>query len=150
VRGLKQFCKPRFQVHQSRVKIHAVRRDPIYTERARDLRKNANDAEQRLWSYLRGRQLDGYKFRRQHALGQYIADFVCLPAHLVVELDGDTHGNDERERLDAIRTESIERAGYRVIRFWNDQVFNNADGIIEEISNALRTASFPSPHRGEG
>ena len=127
-----------------------MRRDPIYTERARDLRKNANDAEQRLWSYLRGRQLDGYKFRRQHALGQYIADFVCLPAHLVVELDGDTHGNDERERLDAIRTESIERAGYRVIRFWNDQVFNNADGIIEEISNALRTASFPSPHRGEG
>jgi 5-methyltetrahydrofolate--homocysteine methyltransferase len=92
--------------------------------------------------------MDGYKFRRQHALGQYIADFICLPARLVIELDGDTHGNDERQRLDAIRTETIERAGYRVIRFWNDEVFNNADGVIEEITNALRTV--PSPHRGEG
>jgi very-short-patch-repair endonuclease len=122
-----------------------MRRDPIYTERARDLRKNANDAEQRLWSYLRGRQLDGYKVRRQHALGQYIADFVCLPARLVVELDGDTHGNDERERLDAIRTESIERAGYRVIRFWNDDVFNGTDGVIEAIWNAVQMPS--PPHR---
>jgi 5-methyltetrahydrofolate--homocysteine methyltransferase len=125
-----------------------MRRDPIYTERARDLRKNANDAEQKLWSYLRGRQLDGYKFRRQHALGQYIADFICLPARLVIELDGDTHGNDERQRLDAIRTESIERAGYRVIRFWNDEVFDDVDEVIEEITNALR--KVPSPHRGEG
>ncbi|HVS49592.1 MAG TPA: DUF559 domain-containing protein, partial [Candidatus Dormibacteraeota bacterium] len=55
---------------------------------------------------------------------------LCLPARLVIELDGDTHGNDGRQGLDAIRTETIERAGYRVIRFWNDEVFNNADGVI--------------------
>ena len=124
-----------------------MRRDPVYTELARDLRKNANDAEQRLWAQLRDRRMDGYKFRRQHALGQYIGDFVCLPARLVVEVDGDTHGNDERERLDAKRSEFFQRLGFRVIRFWNDEVFNNMDGVIEEIWNALHV---PSRLRGEG
>ncbi|GAC1504874.1 MAG: DUF559 domain-containing protein [Candidatus Dormibacteraceae bacterium] len=114
-----------------------MRRDPVYTERARDLRRNANDAEQRLWSYLRGGQLGGFKFRRQHALGHYIGDFVCLSARLVVEVDGETHGHDEREGLDAIRTETLERAGYLVIRCWNEEVFNNMDGILETISNYL-------------
>jgi very-short-patch-repair endonuclease len=118
-----------------------VRRDPVYTERARELRKNANEAEQRLWSYLRGGQLNGHKFRRQHALGDYIGDFVCLSARLIVEVDGDTHGNDERERLDAKRTESLERTGYEVIRFWNDDVFNNMDGILETIWSALQRRS---------
>ncbi|MDQ2923754.1 MAG: DUF559 domain-containing protein [Candidatus Dormibacteraeota bacterium] len=107
-----------------------MRRDPIYTERARELRKNANEAEQRLWSYLRRGQLNGFKFRRQHALGRYIGDFVCLSARLIVELDGETHGNDERETLDTRRTEYLERLDYRVIRFWNDDVFSNKDGVI--------------------
>ncbi len=124
-----------------------MRRDPIYTERARELRKNANEAEQRLWSYLRRGQLNGFKFRRQHALGRYIGDFVCLSARLIVELDGETHGNDERETLDTTRTEYLERLGYRVIRFWNDDVFSNKDGVIEKIWDSLQ---IPSPHRGEG
>jgi very-short-patch-repair endonuclease len=115
-----------------------MRRDPVYTERARELRKNANEAEQRLWSYLRGGQLNGFKFRRQHALGDYIGDFVCLSARVIVEVDGETHGNDERERLDAVRAEFLERAGFRVIRFWNDEVFNNMDGVIEAIWNVLQ------------
>ena len=62
-----------------------MRRDPIYTARARELRQNANVAEQRLWSILRAKRLGGFKFRRQHALGQYIADFICLSARLVIE-----------------------------------------------------------------
>jgi very-short-patch-repair endonuclease len=123
-----------------------MRRDPVYTERARELRRNANETEKRLWWFLRGGQLNGFKFRRQHAIGQYIGDFVCLRAHLVVEVDGETHGNDERERRDAVRTESIERAGYRVIRFWNDDVFNGTEGVIETIWNALQ---IPAPHRRE-
>ncbi len=123
-----------------------MRRDPVYTERARELRRNANEAEKRLWWLLRGGQLSGFKFRRQHAIGQYIRDFVCLRAHLVVEVDGETHGNDERERRNAVRTESIERAGYRVIRFWNDEVFNGTDGVIETIWNALQ---IPAPHPRE-
>jgi very-short-patch-repair endonuclease len=118
--------------------IRTVRRDPIYTERARELRRNANEAEKLLWWRLRGGQLSGHKFRRQHALGDYIGDFVCLSARLVVELDGDTHGDDERERKDAKRTEIIERNGFRVIRFWNDEVFHNMDGVIEAIGNALQ------------
>ncbi len=123
-----------------------MRRDPVYTERARELRRNANETEKRLWWFLRGGQLNGFKFRRQHAIGQYIGDFVCLRAHLVVEVDGETHGSEERERRDAVRTESIERAGYRVIRFWNDDVFNGTEGVIETIWNALQ---IPAPHRRE-
>jgi very-short-patch-repair endonuclease len=115
-----------------------MRRNPIYTERARELRRNANEAEKLLWWRIRGGQLSGHKFRRQHALGDYIGDFVCLSARLVVELDGETHGTDERERHDAKRTETIERHGFQVIRFWNDEVFNNMDGVIEAIWNALQ------------
>jgi very-short-patch-repair endonuclease len=124
-----------------------MRRNPVYKERARDLRRNANAAEKRLWWFLRGAQLGGFKFRRQHAIGDYIGDFVCLRARLVIELDGDTHGDENRQRRDAIRTKSLERAGFRVIRFWNDQVFNASDWVKEEIRNALH---IPSPHRGEG
>jgi very-short-patch-repair endonuclease len=124
-----------------------MRRDPVQIERARELRKNANDAEQRLWSLLRGKQLSGYKFRRQYPIGNYIADFACISARLVIEVDGDTHGNDEAEARDAKRTEYIERLGYRVIRFWNDQVFSATDGVIETILDALgtNTALDPSP-----
>jgi very-short-patch-repair endonuclease len=118
--------------------MQEMRRDPIQTERARELRRNANEAEKQLWWRIRGGQLNGHKFRRQHALGDYIGDFVCLDARLVVELDGDTHGTDEREKLDAQRTETIERKGFRVIRFWNDEVFHHMDGVIEAIWNALQ------------
>lgn len=120
-------------------------RNPIYTERARELRKNANAAEVRMWSILRAKRMSGFKFRRQHALGQYIADFICLRARLVIEVDGDTHGNDEREALDAKRTEDIERVGYRVIRFWNHEVLEATDDVAAAILNAL--SPHPSPAR---
>ena len=83
------------------------------------------------------------KFRRQHVIGNYIADFVCLPARLVIEVDGDTHGNDEAELEDGKRTEEIERAGYRVIRFWNDDVLNDPDGgVADTILEALMTSAL--------
>ncbi len=122
-----------------------MRRDRVTTARARDLRRNANDAEKRLWYFLRGRQMAGFKFRRQHAIGEYIGDFVCLQARLVVELDGETHGDEDRQRRDAARTETLQRAGYGVRRFWNDEVFSNIEGVKEEILNAL---GIPSPARG--
>jgi len=99
-----------------------------------------------MWWSLRGGQLDGFKFRRQHAIGEYIGDFVCLRARLVVELDGDSHGDDDQQRRDSIRTETLQRAGYRVLRFWNDQIYNGMDGVAEEIRNALH--QIPSPPRG--
>ena len=80
------------------------------TERARELRANKNSAERRIWSMLRGRRLAGLKFRRQHVIGNYVADFVCLSARLVIEIDGDTH-DEEAQVRDARRTEDIERAG---------------------------------------
>src|SRR6266542_588296 len=90
-------------------------------ERARAMRKEAAPAEEKLWKLLRDRQLNGLKFRRQHRLDNYIADFYCYEAKPVVELDGDSHG--ERERYDAARTKRLTRGGNRVIRFLNDDVF---------------------------
>jgi very-short-patch-repair endonuclease len=121
--------------------IDRMPRDPFYTERARELRRNANSAEKRMWSILRAGRMANFKFRRQHALGKYIADFVCITARLVIEVDGDTHGNDEREALDAKRTEDIEGMGYRVIRFWNHEVLTATDYVEAALFHALR----PSP-----
>ena len=113
-----------------------MRRDPIFTALARELRRNANDAEKRMWSIVRAKRMGGFKFRRQHALGPYIADFVCLPARLVIEVDGDTHDDDQRV-LDAKRTEYVERCGYRVIRFWNHDVLQYTDDVEHAIAEAL-------------
>jgi len=124
-----------------------MRRDPLMTRRAKKLRANQNSAEQRVWSILRARRLAGLKFRRQHVLGKYIADFVCIPARLVVEIDGETHGDDSQLN-DAKRTEVIERAGYRVIRFWNDYVLNDSDGgVADTILEALRKSALPATEK---
>ena len=117
-------------------------RDPFLTRRAREFRKEKTAAEDRVWWMLRARRFAGLKFRRQHVLGNYIADFVCIQARLVIEIDGATHGEDEARR-DAKRTEEIERAGYRVIRFNNDYVVNDRDGdVAEMILEALRMSSL--------
>ena len=122
-----------------------MHRSQLMLERAQQLRLAANESEKRMWSIIRAKRLAGLKFRRQHVIGKYIADFVCLPARLVIEVDGDTHGSDAAELKDARRTEEIERAGYRVIRFWNDYVLNETDGgVVETILEALMT-SYLSP-----
>ena len=126
-----------------------MKRDPLATERARELRANSNEAEARMWSILRGKRLGGHKFRRQHPIGPFIADFVCLEARLVIEIDGETHGNRASEVLDTKRTAYIEKLGFRLIRFWNDAVFNATEGVVETIIAAL-DLQLPSPPRGEG
>src|SRR5207244_13532843 len=124
-----------------------MRRNQFMVQRAQELRANQNAAEQRVWSILRARRLAGLKFRRQHVLGKYIADFVCIPARLVVEIDGETHGDDS-QLSDAKRTEVIERAGYRVIRFWNDYVLNDSDGgVADTILEALRKSALPASEK---
>ena len=87
----------------------------------------------------------GFKFRRQHALGTYIADFVCLQKRLVIEVDGDAHGNDQSEALDTKRTEEIEGMGYRVIRFWNHEVLTATDDVAAVIFHALGPHPDPLP-----
>ncbi|MDE2307342.1 MAG: endonuclease domain-containing protein [Xanthomonadaceae bacterium] len=103
--------------------------------RARQLRNESTDAERRLWYFLRRQQLAGYKFRRQYPLAGYIADFVCVPARLVIELDGGQH-------LDALaydrrRTEVLQREGYRVLRFWNDDALLRTEDVLREIFRVL-------------
>jgi len=119
----------------------------------RILRNQPTDAEHRLWQYLRRRQLDGCRFRRQHPLGDYILDFACLERKLVVELDGSQHADDVR--YDAPRTAMLEQAGFFVLRFWNNDVFGNIEGVVDVILAALadRQATPSPPHpplEGEG
>ncbi|MGH8172759.1 MAG: endonuclease domain-containing protein [Rhodanobacteraceae bacterium] len=124
---------------------------PTLISNARDLRKNSTDAERRLWSQLRNRHLAGYRFRRQAPLGRYVVDFVCLRARLVVELDGSQHG--ERLLQDFERTQHLARIGFRVMRFWNDEVLLQTEGVLEVILDALRRACphpNPLPQAGEG
>jgi very-short-patch-repair endonuclease len=103
--------------------------------RAGELRKELTPAEQRLWAYLRGDKLNGVNFRRQHALGKYIVDFCSVKAKLIIELDGNQHL--EQEAYDAERTVFLESKGYRVLRFWNNEVLNDIKGVLGAIDLAL-------------
>ncbi|MEW9624236.1 endonuclease domain-containing protein [Rhodanobacter geophilus] len=106
-------------------------------ERARQLRNAATDAERHLWRHLRGEQLAGLKFRRQYPLAGYIVDFACIPARLVLELDGGQHL--DAVGYDAERTRAIEASGYRVLRFWNDDVLLRTDAVLEEVWRYLES-----------
>jgi len=108
--------------------------------RARFLRRNETEAEHVLWQILRGRQLDGHKFVRQFAIGPYVADFACREAALVVELDGSQHVGSAH---DEVRTAFLNSEGYALLRFWNNDVLANIQGIAESILAAL--ALHPSP-----
>lgn len=110
------------------------RSTPKIMRQAGELRKESTPAEQKLWSKIRDEQL-GVKFRRQHAVGNYIPDFCSPKAKLVIELDGSQHL--EQEEYDKERTEFLEAQGYKVIRFWNNDVMNNIEGVILAIMNAL-------------
>jgi very-short-patch-repair endonuclease len=102
--------------------------------RARALRRAMTDAELRLWHLLRPHRFAGWHFRRQHPIGPYVADFVCLAAHLVIEVDGGQHTTE----ADAKRLACLERAGFRVLRFWNNEVLANSEGVLEAIAEALQ------------
>jgi very-short-patch-repair endonuclease len=110
-------------------------------ERSRQLRKNMTDAEQALWARLRRRQMQGCKFRRQHPLGRYIVDFVCLERKLIVEVDGGQH--QEQAGYDDERSQWLEERGYRVLRFWNNQVLSQPDSVLQAIYNALSPPGGP-------
>jgi very-short-patch-repair endonuclease len=108
---------------------------------ARRLRNDATDAERRLWSYLRARQLAGFRFRRQMPLGQYIVDFACIEAKLVVEVDGGQHQESER---DAIRDAQMDKGGFKVLRFWNNQVLGETQAVLTRILQALEQSVVQS------
>ena len=99
--------------------------------KARNLRKTQTDAEARLWQRLRNRRLANCKFRRQHPIGPYIADFVCIERRLVIEVDGGQHAAQEKK--DNARTAYLESKGFRVVRFWNHDVLTEMDAVLERI-----------------
>ena len=104
---------------------------------ARELRRNQIDAENLLWSIVRGRRLGNFKFRRQHPLGRYILDFYCHDAKLSIELDGGQHNTSEGRRYDETRTQEIASQGIRELRFWNYEVLQETESVLEAIWNAL-------------
>jgi len=108
---------------------------------ARRLRKYSTDTEQHLWRHLRDKQIEGFKFRRQHPVGRYVVDFVNLEKKVVVELDGGQHAIDAGDK---IRDEWLRAEGYKVLRFWDNQVFSNLEGVLETIRDALLTP-HPDP-----
>jgi adenine-specific DNA-methyltransferase len=108
------------------------------TSRARQLRTNSTDAERFLWRELRSRQLGGYKFRRQQALGAFIVDFVCLERRLVIELDGGQHAEPEQAMYDADRSQWLAQQGFRVLRFWDHDVLKELNGVKETIAKVLQ------------
>jgi len=108
---------------------------------ARSLRQNPTDAEMRLWSKLRRKQIDDHRFRRQVPIGPYIADFVCLEQRLVIEVDGGQHSESVK---DDIRTAWLGRQGFRVLRFWNNDVLGNTEGVLTVIAQHL-AAQCPPP-----
>lgn len=119
---------------------------PKTTQNARSLRKNLTDSEQKLWQQLRKRQLNGYRFRRQYPIGKYIVDFVSPGAKLIIELDGSQHL--EQQQYDDQRTLFLKMEGYRVLRFWNNQVMECMEDVLEVILNVL-PPSQSSPLKGE-
>ena len=107
------------------------------TDRARRLRRDATSAERRLWFRLRSRQLNGFKFVRQEAVGPYFVDFVCREERLVIEVDGATHSSEAEISRDATRSAFLMREGYRVLRFNNVEIFENMEGVLETVLAAL-------------
>jgi very-short-patch-repair endonuclease len=118
---------------------------------ARALRKNSTDVERILWSKLRDHRLNGASFRRQVPIGNYIADFVCHAARLVIELDGGQHFSDGQEAADAKRSTMIETKGFRVVRFSNHDVMTNRAGVLEVIATAIaeRAPTLTLPRKRE-
>jgi very-short-patch-repair endonuclease len=123
---------------------------------ARKLRRNQTDAARLLWSRLRNRQIANLKFKRQVAIDRYVVDFCCSDARLIVELDGGQHAIRLAE--DANRTKALETMGYLVLRFWNNDVTQNLEGVLEEILNTVKQHlpepphpdPLPSGERGQG
>jgi very-short-patch-repair endonuclease len=126
----------------------SVARDDYDAQRARELRRDGSRAERKVWELLRSRRINDAKFRRQHPIGPYFADFACISRKLVIEVDGDHHAF--QVEADARRTAVMEREGWRVGRFWANEVVQNPEGIWAEIEQVIDACPphLTSPPRG--
>lgn len=118
-------------------------REGAKRQRAKALRHAMTDAEQKLWGHLRGRRALGWKFRRQHPIGPFIVDFVCLEAGVIVEADGGQHAEAHR---DASRDHYFHDRGFLVLRFWNHEILGDADAVFDRILAVLRGRTHAEIH----
>ena len=118
---------------------------PNLVKRAKELRHNETEAEQLIWSWVRSKKLNGVKFRRQQPIGIYIVDFVSFEKKLIIEIDGGQHSFEENKVNDEVRTQWLESQGFRIIRFWNNEVSSNLEGVIAQIKEVLEDHPHPDP-----
>ena len=116
--------------------------DSVLQARAKKLRQNMSEAETRLWHHLRAGRLNGYKFRRQQPMGNYIVDFVCVTPKLIIEADGRQHA--EQTEYDQARSLYLNGLGFTVLRFWNDEILRQTDEVLAEILRVLQELERPS------
>lgn len=125
-----------------RISKERKNRQPLRTH-AKTMRRVPTEAEKKFWWMVRDRRLGGYKFKRQYPIGRYIADFVCIEAKLIVELDGGQHA--EQQEYDAKRDAFFNSEGFRVVRFWNPEFLKNQDGVARQLLALLVGGRTPSP-----
>jgi very-short-patch-repair endonuclease len=106
---------------------------------AKTMRKNLTKAEAVIWSKFKGKNLNGRHFRRQHPIGPFISDFACIEGKVVIEIDGATHMSDEDQARDSRRTAFLESEGWHVVRVWNNQVYDNRDGVLRALDEIVTT-----------
>ena len=121
---------------------------PALLQFARDLRQHMTDAEHCLWHCLRGKQLDGFRFRKQHPIARFVLDFYCPAARLAIEIDGAQHNTSPERASDDERTRCLKARGIRVLRFWNHEVLQDLPGVLERIWEALHLPPSSPPPAG--
>ena len=121
--------------------------EPKILTNAKSLRSHQTEAEQRLWYHLRAHRFMNVKFKRQKPLGRYIVDFVCVERRLIIELDGGQHA--EQLEYDQLRDAWLREQGYKVLRFWNNEVMQQLEGVLEQIRLTLSPCPSPASGRGE-
>ena len=107
------------------------------TTKARELRKNMTPQERKIWSFLRKRSINNLKFRRQYPIENYIVDFICHEKKLIIEIDGGQHNQERNKEYDINRTKLLESKGFKVIRFWNNEVWDNIEGVYAVLEREL-------------
>ncbi len=120
-----------------------LRIPPNIKTNSRKLRSELTEAETHLWQHLKARQVCDKKFRRQHPVGNYILDFACIEARLAIEVDGGQHS--EMQSQDNLRTAWLETQGWKVLRFWNNEVLQNIEGVLEKVLKTLKTDKINIP-----
>jgi len=123
--------------------LNFLKNDPALKERRRELRRNQTDAERAMWIKLRSKQFFGMKFFRQYSFGPYILDFYCPEKTLAVELDGGQHNLPEGREYDAERTAYLNAHGVVVVRFWNNEVLCEMEGVLEKLAEKAKTVTPP-------